>query len=57
MKAIPVFSLNAVKGLIITKFTDDKIPVKSDNREALKRAVLLLSDNAIPDNVRCNQSI
>lgn len=28
MKTIPVCSLNAVKGLIVTKFTGNKVPVK-----------------------------
>jgi AraC family transcriptional regulator, transcriptional activator of pobA len=33
MKAIPVFSLDAVKGLIVTKFTDDKVPGKPVHRD------------------------
>jgi len=33
MKAIPVFSLDAVKGLIVTKFTDDKVPEKPAHRD------------------------
>ena len=33
MKAIPVFSLDAVKGLIVTKFTGDKVPVKPSHRD------------------------